>query len=114
MPKLLIFDAFTLLIPEKTVANYALLRCKTFSLKIWVCKFLTNSMSAFFLRPNFPKPKPRLFSEAKLFKTDNETLQKLAKVSRLKPKPRLLNILDLKIWRLVRVRMMRGQTVTAS
>ena len=38
MPKLLIFDAFTLLIPEKTVANYALLQCKTFSLKIWVCK----------------------------------------------------------------------------
>ena len=38
MPKLLIFDAFTLLIPEKTVANYALLRCKTFNLKIWVCK----------------------------------------------------------------------------
>ena len=38
MPKLLIFDAFTLLIPEKTVANYALLRCNTFSLKIWVCK----------------------------------------------------------------------------
>ena len=38
MPKLLIFDAFTLLIPEKTVANYALLRCKTFSLKFWVCK----------------------------------------------------------------------------
>ena len=32
------FDAFTLLIPEKTVANYALLRCKTFSLKILVCK----------------------------------------------------------------------------
>ena len=39
MPKLFIFDAFTLLIREKTVANYALLRCKTFSLKIWVCKF---------------------------------------------------------------------------
>ena len=38
MPKLLIFDAFTLLIPKKTVANYALLQCKTFSLKIWVCK----------------------------------------------------------------------------
>ena len=38
MPKLLIFDAFTLLIPEKTVANYALLQCKTFSLKIWLCK----------------------------------------------------------------------------
>ena len=38
MPKLLIFDAFTLLIPEKTVANYTLLQCKTFSSKIWVCK----------------------------------------------------------------------------
>ena len=38
MPKLFIFDAFTLLICEKTVANYALLRCKTFSLKIWMCK----------------------------------------------------------------------------
>ena len=38
MPKLLIFDAFMLLIPEKTVANYALLQCKTFSSKIWVCK----------------------------------------------------------------------------
>ena len=38
MPKLLIFDAFTLLIREKTVSNNALLRCKTFSLKIWVCK----------------------------------------------------------------------------
>ena len=40
MPKLLIFDAFTLLIPEKTVANYALLWCKTFSLKIWLSKIL--------------------------------------------------------------------------
>ena len=38
MTKLLIFDAFTLLIREKNVANYALLRCKTFSLKIWLCK----------------------------------------------------------------------------
>ena len=38
MPKLLIFDAFTLLIREKNVAIYALLRCKIFSLKIWVCK----------------------------------------------------------------------------
>ena len=27
-----------LFIRKKTVANYALLRCKTFSLKIWVCK----------------------------------------------------------------------------
>ena len=43
MPKLLIFDAFTMLICEKTVANYALLRCKTFSLKIWLCKILDKS-----------------------------------------------------------------------
>ena len=41
MPKLSIFDAFTLSICEKkTVANYALLQCKTFSLKIWLCKIL--------------------------------------------------------------------------
>ena len=40
MPKWLIFDAYTLLICEKNVANYALLWCKTFSLKIWLCKIL--------------------------------------------------------------------------
>ena len=39
MTKLLIFDAFTLLIHKKNVANYALLWCKTFSVKIWLCKF---------------------------------------------------------------------------
>ena len=38
IPKSLIFDAFTSLICEKKLANYALLRCKTFSLKIWLCK----------------------------------------------------------------------------
>jgi len=38
MPKLLKFDEFTLLICEKNVTNYALLRCKTFSLKNWLCK----------------------------------------------------------------------------
>ena len=38
MPKLLIFDAFTLLICKKNVAIYALLRCKIFSLKIWLCE----------------------------------------------------------------------------
>ena len=38
MNKLLIFDAFTLLIRERNVANYALLRCKTLSLKIWLCR----------------------------------------------------------------------------
>ena len=40
MTKLLIFDAFMLLIREKNVANYVLLRCKTFSLKIWLCRIL--------------------------------------------------------------------------
>merc|ERR1712004_542640 len=39
MPKLFILDAFTLLICKKNVAIYALLRCKIFSLKIWLCKF---------------------------------------------------------------------------
>ena len=39
MPKLLIFDVFTLSIREENVANYALLRCKTLSQKIWLCKF---------------------------------------------------------------------------
>ena len=38
MPKLLIFDAFTLLICKKNVAIYVLLRCKIFSLKIWLYK----------------------------------------------------------------------------
>ena len=38
MPKLLIIDAFTLLICKKSVEIFALLRCKIFSLKIWVCK----------------------------------------------------------------------------
>ena len=38
MPKLLKFDEFTLLICEKNVTNYALSRCKTFSLKNWLCK----------------------------------------------------------------------------
>ena len=39
MPKSLIFDAFMLLICKKNVAIYALLQCKIFSLKIWLCKF---------------------------------------------------------------------------
>ena len=39
LPKLFIFDAFTLLIREKNVAIYALLRCKIFSLKILLCKY---------------------------------------------------------------------------
>ena len=38
MPKWLIIDAFTLLVCGKNVANHALLRCKTCSLKIWLCK----------------------------------------------------------------------------
>ena len=40
MPKLLIFDVFTLLIREKNVANYALFRCETFSPKIWRCSLI--------------------------------------------------------------------------
>ena len=46
----------------------------------------------FFPRLKSPKPKPLLFSEIKFSETDTETLQKLAKVSRPRPKLRLLNI----------------------
>ena len=53
MPRLLIFDAFTLLIHEKNVANYALLQCKPFSLKIWLCQFLTNIMFAYFVQISY-------------------------------------------------------------
>ena len=56
MPKL-IFDVFTLLICEKNVANYALLRCKIFGLKIWHRKTLTNIMS-----------EKRLFSQRSTFR----------------------------------------------
>ena len=40
MTKLLIFEALMLSIREKNVANYALLQCKTFSLKMCLCKIL--------------------------------------------------------------------------
>ena len=52
-------------------------------------KILTET-NTFSPSPNFPKPKTRLFSETKFFKT--ETLKNLAKVSRPRPNPRLLNI----------------------
>ena len=42
--------------------------------------------------PNFPKPKPILFSDTKFFETETEIIKNLAKVSRPRPKPRLLNI----------------------
>ena len=35
-----VFSAFTLLICYKNVTYYSLLRSKTFSLKIWLCKIL--------------------------------------------------------------------------
>ena len=53
MPKLLIFDVFTLLICEKNIANYTVLRCKTFSLKffdkyhVWI--YLEGTYFNFFL-----------------------------------------------------------------
>ena len=81
---------------------------------------LFSETEAFFPRPDSPKSKPRLFfqdqilrywyffcrdqifrnknwdflSETKFSETDTKTLQKLAKVLGLRPKPRLLNILD--------------------
>ena len=38
------------------------------------------------------KPKPILFSDTKFFETETEIIKNLAKVSRPRPKPRLLNI----------------------
>ena len=68
--------------------------------------FSETETDTFLPRPNFPKPKLRLFSETnffrnrnrdffsetKFFETETETLKNLAKVSRPRPKPRLLNI----------------------
>ena len=62
MPKLLIFDAFMLLIREKNVAIYALLRCKMsqfthfcgvkfLASKSGTWEFWTNFMSDFTLKP---------------------------------------------------------------
>ena len=53
MPKWLIFDAFMLLICEKNVANYALLRCKTFILKIWLYKIF-DKFHISFLKKDMP------------------------------------------------------------
>ena len=62
-------------------------------------KFSKTETDTFFPRPNCLKPKPRLFSETQFSETDIETLQiESAKVSRPRPKPRLLNILD-NFWR---------------
>ena len=46
MTKLLIFDAFTLLICENFFVNYALLWCKTFSLKIYGYAMLQTMLCA--------------------------------------------------------------------
>ena len=58
-----------------------------------------SETETFFRDQIFPKPKPRLFSETKLSGTETETLKNLAKVSRLRPKPRLLNI----FWNEIRI-----------
>ena len=55
-------------------------------------KFFETETETFFRDQIFPKPKLRLFSETKFFQTETETLKNLAKVSRPRPKPRLLNI----------------------
>ena len=54
MPKSLIFDAFTLLIRENNDANYTLLRSKTFSLKIWLCKIFDKCHVYIYLFGHFP------------------------------------------------------------
>ena len=69
-------------------------------------KFSKTETETFFPRPNSPKLKPILFFRDQIFRnqnwdffsenkfSDTETLQKLAKDSRPKPRPRLFNILD--------------------
>ena len=76
-------------------------------------KFSETETETFFRDQIFPKPKlfsetklfqnrnRDFFSETKFFETETETLKNLAKVSRPRPKPRLLNIFwneILKIW----------------
>ena len=77
----LIWDHFRALVPIGTKSQIWDIITSTV-LVIWIFSFP---------RPNFPKPKPTLFSNI-------ETLQKLAKASRLGPKARLLNIFD-NLWR---------------
>ena len=71
-----------------------------------------SETETFFRDQFFPKLKPRLFSETnffrnrdffsetKFFETKTETLKNLAKVSRPRPKPRLLNIFWNEIWKI--------------
>ena len=77
--------------------------------------FFETETDTFFRDQIFRNPKPRLFSETKLFRSRNrdifsetklsetETLKNLAKVSRLRPKPRLLNIFWCEIWKFPRL-----------
>ena len=68
----LIWDHFRALVPIGTKSQIWDIITSTV-LVIWIFSFP---------RPNFPKPKPRLFSETKYFETETETLKNLAKVSR--------------------------------
>ena len=60
-----------------------------------------SETDTFLPRSNFPKPKPRLFSETKFSEADTVTLQKLAKVPRPPrpwPKPKQDFSISLKIF----------------
>ena len=63
-------------------------------------KFSETETETFLRDKIFPKPKPRLFSETKLSETETDTLENLTKVSRPRPKPRLLNIFWNEIWKI--------------
>ena len=59
MPKLLIFDAFTLLIREKNVAIYALLRCKMSQFTHFCgVKFLASKSGTWEFWTNFMSAQP--------------------------------------------------------
>ena len=61
-------------------------------------KFSETETNTFFRDQIFGNQNRDFLPETKFSQTDTETLQKLAKVSRPRPKPRLLNILD-NFWR---------------
>ena len=92
--------------PSIRASHVLLINFQTISTEWRYHNFDHNRYWDFFPIPNFLKLKPRLFfrdqifrnrnryfsSETKFFETETETLKNLGKVSRPKPKPRLLNI----------------------
>ena len=72
MPKLLIFDAFTLLIREKNVAIYALLRCKMSQFTHFCgVKFLASKSGTWEFWTNFMSDK----EQPKIMRSNQKSLK---------------------------------------